>query len=141
MNSIQTRSVETYLSFPGNCEEAIRFYEKALGAKLEFMMRYKETPQPQPAAPPGFEEKICHCSLRIGPTKLMAADMYGKEPGKFQGFSLAIAVPTEAEVDEIFKALSDGGVVKMPPAKTFWALRFGVVEDRFGVNWLVTTET
>lgn len=131
--------VETYLFFDGRCEEAIEFYRRTLGAKVDMMMRFKESPEPpQPGmCPPGSDNKIMHAALRIGKTKVMASD--GRCMGKpdFQGFALSIAATNEAEADRVFDALADGGKVQMPLAKTFFSPRFGMVADRFGVSWMV----
>jgi PhnB protein len=134
------RIVQAYLLFGGRCEEAIEFYRKALGAEVEMMMRFKESPEPPPPGmlAPGFENKIMHSSFRIGQTTVMASDGCSAEDGGFHGFSLSITVPTEADADRVFAALADGGKVKMPLTKTFWSPRFGMVEDRFGVGWMVS---
>jgi PhnB protein len=134
--------VQPYLSFDGRCEEAIEFYRKALGAETTMLMRFKESPEPPPPGmvPPGSENKIMHASLRIGDTVLMASD--GSCQGKpgFQGISLSLTVPNEAEADRRFNALADGGKVQMPMTKTFFSPRFGMVADRFGVTWMVIVE-
>lgn len=131
--------VDAYLTFNGRCEEAVRFYERALGAKVETMMRFREAPdQPPPGMlPPGSEEKIMHCSFRIGETTVMASDGMCLDGARFQGFSLAIALAAEADADRLFNALAEGGKVTMPLGKTFWSPRFGMLEDRFGVAWMV----
>ena len=135
--------VQPYLMFNGHCEEAIEFYRKALGAEVEFSMRFKESPEPPPPGmvPPGFENKIMHCSFRIGTTTLMASDGCATGQPKFEGFSLSISVPNEAEADRTFAALTDGGKIGMPLGKTFWSPRFGMVQDRFGVSWMVSVAT
>src|SRR5882724_903425 len=135
--------VQPYLFFNGNCEQAVEFYKKALGAEVQMMMRYKESPEPPPPGmvPPGFENKIMHASLRIGETVVMASDGCSLEKPKFEGFSLSVAVSTPAEVDHIFNALAQGGTVGMPLAKTFWSPRFGMVTDKFGVGWMITVMT
>jgi PhnB protein len=134
------RNIQPYLFFNGSCEQAVEFYRKALGAEVEMMMRFKESPEPpQPGmVPPGFENKIMHTSFRIGQTTVMASDGCSTDKPNFDGFSLAISVPNEAEADRVFKALADGGQVKMPLAKTFWSPRFGMVADRFGIGWMVS---
>ena len=134
-----TRIIEPYLFFNGNCEEALEFYRKALGAKVEFMMRFKESPDPAPPGmvPPGFEDKIMHANVRIGQATIMASDGCAQEKPTFQGFSLSLSVPTEAEADRAFTALADGGEVRMPLQKTFWSPRFGMLQDRFGVGWMI----
>jgi PhnB protein len=137
--SMSNKSViEPYLFFQGRCEEAIKFYQKALGAELQMVMRYKESPEPPPPGmvPANWGEKIMHSSLRIGETVVMASDGCG-ETGKFEGFKLSISVNTEAEAQKIFAALSESGKVEMPLTKTFWSPCFGMLEDKFGVGWMV----
>ncbi|MGA7883576.1 MAG: VOC family protein [Terrimicrobiaceae bacterium] len=131
--------VQPYLFFGGRCEEALEFYRDALGAQVEMLMRYTDSPEPQPPGmlPPGFENKIMHATFRVGETILMASD--GCEEGlSFDGFSLSLTVPTETEADRAFAALADGGQVRMPLTKTFWSPRFGMVTDRFGMGWMVS---
>src|ERR1043165_3889105 len=134
------RIVQPYLFFNGRCEQAVEFYRKSIGAEVEMMMRYKESPEPPlpGMVPPGFESKIMHASFRVGETTLMASDGCSAEKANFQGFSLSLSVANEAEADRVFAALSDGGQVRMPLTKTFWSPRFGMVEDRFGVGWMIT---
>ncbi len=134
------RVVQPYLFFNGNCEQALEFYGAALGAKVEMMMRYKESPEPpQPGKlPPGFKNKIMHSSFRVGQTTVMASDGNSTSKARFQGFFLSLSVPNEKEADRVFAALADGGVVRMPLAKTFWSPRFGMVTDRFGIGWMIS---
>ena len=131
--------VETYLMFDGRCEEAIGFYERALGAKVEMLMRFSESPDPVPEGmlPPGSERKVMHASLRIGDAVVMLSD--GNCTGKpaFAGFSLSYAVPDEATAKRAFDALAGGGQVQMPLCKTFWSPYFGMLTDRYGVGWMV----
>jgi PhnB protein len=136
------RVIEPYLFFNGQCEEAVEFYRRALGAEVEMVMRFKESPEPTPPGmlPPGFENKIMHSSFRVGRTRIMASDGCSAEKSSFQGFSLSISVPDEAEADRVFGALADGGQVRMPLGKTFWSPKFGMVEDRFGIGWMVSVE-
>jgi PhnB protein len=130
-------SIQPYLSFGGRCEEAIEFYRKALGAELLMMMRFKEAPEPS-GMPECFEEKVMHASLRVGNTVLMASDGRCEGPTTFEGFSLAITPGDEAEAERIFAALSEGGLVTMPLEKVFWSPKFGMLQDRFGVSWMVS---
>jgi PhnB protein len=134
------RFIQPYLFFNGSCEQAVEFYRQALGAEVEMMMRYKDSPEPpQPGmVPPGFEDKIMHTSFRIGETTLMASDGCAAEKTNFQGFSLSLTVSSEAEADRVFAALSDGGQVQMPLTKTFWSPRFGMLTDRFGLAWMIS---
>ena len=130
--------INPYLIFGGRCEEAVAFYHTALGAEVELLMHYSDSPEPMPAGmvPTGWENKVMHTTFHIGDTTLMASD--GCEAGtSFGGFSLHLAVPTEAEADRAFAALAAGGAVKMPLTKTFWSPRFGMVTDRFGLSWMI----
>lgn len=133
--------VQPYLYFHGRCEEAVEFYRTALGAEAIELMRFTDAPDPVPhgVLPPGFERKIMHGVFRLGDTTVMVSDGTRDTSAGFQGFSLAIIVPTEAEADRVFAALSAGGQVDMPLGKTFWSARFGTVTDRFGVSWMVNT--
>jgi PhnB protein len=128
--------VQPYLFFDGRCEEAVAFYRKALGAEVAMLMRYKDSPD-QAMVPPGGGDKIMHASLRVGETEVMASDGHCAGKPSFQGFSLSIDVRDEAEADRLFAALSEGGQVQMPLTKTFFAARFGMVTDRFGVGWMI----
>lgn len=130
--------IQPYLMFGGRCEEALEFYRSALGAQVDMLLRFSESPDPMPPGmlPPGFENKVMHASFRIASNVIMASD--GCEVGaQFKGFSLSISVATEAEADRYFAALSDGGQVQMPLTKTFWSPRFGMLTDRFGIAWMI----
>lgn len=132
-------NVEPYLFFEGRCDEAIEFYRRAVGAEVDPLMRYKESPEPhQPGAlPPGSENKVMHAVIKIGDTKVMVSD--GRCSGRpvFQGFALTINAPDVVRADQMFAALADGGQVQMALAKTFFSPRFGMVTDRFGVLWMI----
>ena len=131
--------VQPYLYFDGRCEEAIEFYRDALGAEVLMLMRFKENPEAdqQAAIPAGTEDKVMHATLRIGNSIVSASDGRCLGQPSFQGFSLSLIVPDEAEADRLFAALSDGGQVRIPLTKTFFSPRFGMLADRFGVGWLV----
>lgn len=131
--------IEPYLFFGGRTEEAVEFYRRALGAEVLMMLRFRESPEPHPPGmiPPGYDEKIMHCSFRIGDSTVMASDGCGSGPSTFQEFSLSLSVADEAEADRVFNALAEGGSVDMPLGKTFWSPRFGMLKDRFGVAWMV----
>jgi PhnB protein len=131
-------TITPYLNFGGNCEEALEFYRKALGAEVEMLMRFDEMPGTPPPGtiPAGFEKKIMHASFRVFGVPLMASDGLG-DTSKFDGMRLALAVPEEADARRAFDALADGGSVEMPLTKTFWSPCFGMVTDRFGVDWMV----
>ena len=131
-------TIAPYLMFGGRCEEALDFYRTALGAEVEMLMRFDESPEPAPAGmlQAGFEKKVMHASFRVRGVPLMASDGCSDQL-KFDGFRLALSVPTEADARRAFDALADGGSVQMPMAKTFWSPCYGMVTDRFGLGWMV----
>jgi PhnB protein len=133
--------VQPYLFLDGRCEEAIEFYRRALGAKVEMLMRFKDCPETEHKPSPGTADKVMHSALRIGEATVMMSD--GRCQGKpsFQGFALSLTAPDEAAAERLFKALADGGQVQMPLEKTFFSPRFGMVADRFGVPWMVVVAT
>jgi PhnB protein len=130
---------QPYLNFDGRCEEAIEFYRSKLGAEVEMISRFKDAPEPPAAGmvAPGSENKIMHASFKIGESTIMASDCGSQGKPKFEGFSLSLIVKDVASANKLFSALSEGGQVKMPQAKTFFASSFGVVVDKFGVSWMV----
>lgn len=123
--------VQTYLFFDGRCEEALEYYRTALGAQVTTLMRFKDSPEPQP--PPG--EKIMHANFQIGETQLMASD--SPAPSDFKGFSLSLNPTSDAEAQRLFTTLAEGGSVQMALGPTFFASSFGMVTDRFGVPWML----
>jgi PhnB protein len=128
--------VQPYLFFDGRCEEALEYYRKTLGAEVQMLMRYKDSPEPaQGKAPPG--DKVMHSALRIGDTTLMASDGHALGKPSFQGFSLSLTVFNDADAERKFAALADGGKVLQPLIKTFFSSRFGMLNDRFGVGWMI----
>jgi PhnB protein len=131
--------VQPYLSFDGRCEEALEFYRTTLGAEVTSLSRFKDSPEPrQPGMiPPGAENKVMHASLRIGESTVMVSDGRCTGQPSFQGFSLSLTVPTDAQAEKLFAALAAGGKVQMPLTKTFFSSRFGMVADRFGVSWMI----
>jgi len=131
--------IQPYLYFAGRCEEAIAFYGKALGAKVDFLMHYKDSPEPMPPGmlQPGFEQKVMHATIRIGDATMMVSDGCDDRT-QFDGFSLYLALPNEEEARKAFAALAEGGQVQLPLAKTFWSPCFGMIQDRFGVGWKIT---
>ena len=135
--------IEPYLFFDGRCEEAIGFYQRALGAEVLMMMRNKDSPEPAPPGmlPAGSDDKILHASLRIGRSTVMLSDGHCAGQPDFRGFSLSIATDTVAEAGRLFNALAEGGTVQMPLAQTFWSPQFGMVADRFGISWMVSVTT
>ena len=129
-----------YLFFNGRCEEALEFYRKTLGAEIQMMMRFKDSPErakcPDGSAPP--PEKVMHACVKIGNGSMMASDgmRYDGKPS-FQGFSLSYEAMDEADAKRRFNALADGGQVQMPLGETFFAKSFGAVADKYGVSWMV----
>ena len=135
--------IQPYLFFSGRCEEAIAFYKQALGAEVEMLMRFKDSPDPLPAdqMPPGHEDKVMHASLRLGSSPMrantvMMSDGCGEERA-FDGFMLSHSVSSEAEADRVFNALAEGGKITAPLGKTFWSPRFGMLTDRCAENMSV----
>lgn len=128
-----------YLNFNGNCEEAFRFYERALGAKIECLMSHEGTPA-EAHTPEEWRKKIMHGRLSINGQVIMASDCppdYYKQP---QGFSVSLTIQELSEAERSFSALADGGKVGMPIQETFWAKRFGMVTDRYGIPWMINCE-
>ena len=138
-------TIEPYLFIDGCCEEAIEFYREHLGSEVEMMMRYSECPDPLPPEmlTPGSEDKIMHATLRIGESVVMASDSCcgGEEEDiHFAGFSQSLALPDETEAKRIFDLLSKDGKVEMPLGETFWSPCYGMLTDRFGLGWMITTQ-
>ena len=114
------------------------FYRKAVNAHIESVMHYHDSPEPMPPGmlAPGFEYKVMHAHFHIGSTVVMASDGISPD-SKFDGFSLAMSVGTEAEAERAFHALAEGGQVVMPLMKTWWSPLYGMLADQFGVNWMI----
>ena len=131
--------VQPYVFFDGKCDEALEFYKRALGANVTALMRWKEAPD-KAMITPGHENKVMHSEFQVGETVILASDGRGTGKPSFQGFALTITADNEADAKRMFNALGDGGQVQMPLEKTFWAERFGMVVDRFGVPWMINCE-
>ena len=131
--------VQSYLFFDGRCDEAIEFYKKMLGANVDRLMRWKDSPDKSMYAP-GNEDKVMHASLTIGETRVMASDGRNTGNPKFDGFALSVNAKNDADADRLFNGLSTDGKVVMPLGKTFFSPRFGMTQDKFGVNWMVIVE-
>lgn len=132
--------IEPYLQFGGRCEEALNFYSKALDGEVQMLMRFKDSPEPCEGGPKMDENQIMHGSIKVGETVLMGTDFgcaEGAEKSGFAGFSLSLSASDEAQAKKYFSALSDGGQVHMPLGKTFFSPCFGVVQDKYGVSWMV----
>lgn len=130
-------NIQPYLMFDGRCEEALEFYKKAVGAEVEMILRFSESPEPNPGLAPGNENKIMHSSFRIGESTIMASDGMCNGTSSFGGFSLSLNLKAEADADKAYAALAEGGRADMPLQKTFFSPRFGALTDRFGINWLI----
>ena len=131
--------MNNYLYFNGNCEAAFKFYEKCLGGKIEALITHEGTPA-EKSVPAEWAKKILHARLVAGDAVLMASDAPPEHYSKPQGFSININVAEPAEAERLFKALSEGGEVIMSLAETFWAVRFGMFTDKFGIPWMVNCE-
>ena len=135
--------IQPYLFFDGRCQEALDYYTSALGAKVEALVRFKDSPEPPDPAkvPPGAGNNIMHSSFRIGDSVLMASDGFGRGKPVFQGVALSLSVKSDAEADRVFSALAKGGTIQQGLTKTFFSSSFGMVTDKFGVQWMVLTQT
>ena len=133
-------NIAAYIFFDGNCDEAMRFYEKTLGGKLDVMMTHAQSPMAD-QAPPGAGDRIMHAHLTLpdGGTLMASDDMPGQYKG-MSGFSLSLHYDKVDEGKKIFDALADGGHVILPFDKTFWAEGFGMLKDRFGTPWMVNVQ-
>lgn len=130
--------VEAYVNFEGRAQEAIDFYKSAVGAKVEMVMRFKDAPpEVQGSMSPESKDKVMHASFKIGDTTILASDGYCTGKGSFAGVSLALTADSPAEAEKLFKTLSEGGQVTMPMAESFFANRFGICADKFGLSWMV----
>lgn len=128
-----------YLDFNGRCEEAIEFYRQAVGASVDMLMPFKDSPEPMPEDK-DKSDKILHASMTIAGSTIMASDGFCTGAPKFAGLGMALSLPDEAAVRRAFDALGDGGQVTMPLGRTFWTPCFGMVTDRFGLCWMVMVE-
>ncbi|RIL06798.1 MAG: VOC family protein [Proteobacteria bacterium] len=129
--------INPYLEFNGHCEAAFRFYEKCLGGKIEMMMKFSETPAEAPV-PDDWKDKIMHAALCLGTGDLlMGSDSPPEYQQQPQGFSVSIAIDEPDEAERVFAALAENATIKMPMQETFWAIRFGMLVDQFGIPWMV----
>ena len=128
-----------YLLFNGQCEAAFKFYEKCLRGKIDAMILHEGTPAAD-QVPAEWREKILHARLVVGDQVLMGSDAPPDRFQKPQGFSVSLGIKDPAEAERVFHALSESGTVRMPIQKTFWAERFGMLVDRFGIPWMVNCE-
>ncbi len=129
-------NVQPYLSFEGRAQEAIDFYKGALGAQVEVVMQFKDAPPDMQANMPS-KDKVMHAAFKVGDTTIMATDGQCSGKSEFSGVTLTIQANSDAEAEKLFNALAQGGKVNMPMSETFFATRFGMVADKFGVGWMV----
>jgi len=131
-------NVQPYLSFEGRAQEAIDFYKGALGAKVDMIMHFKDAPpEVQSQMSPTSKDKIMHAAFHIGDTQVMATDGECSGKSSFSGIKLTLNATSNGEAEKLFNALAQGGKVNMPMSETFFAHRFGMVADKFGVGWMV----
>jgi PhnB protein len=127
--------LNVHLFFDGNCKQAFEFYEKCLGQKIHFIQTYGDSPEGD-KVPAEMKNRVMHASIMVGQTQLMGADGDPAE-AKHGGFAISADSKDPAEAERIFAALSEGGEVRLPIQETFWAQRFGMLTDKFGVPWMV----
>ena len=125
-----------YLTFDGECADALKFYERCLGGNIELMMTYGESPMAK-QVPPDWGKKIIHATFALAGSTLGAADAMPGHYQRPQGFFVTLNIDAPEEADRVFKALSEKGAVSMPVQETFWARRFGMFVDRFGTPWMI----
>ena len=131
-------NIQPYLTFDGRAQEAIDFYKDAVGASVNVVMRFKDAPpEVQAQITPGMGDKVMHASIKIGESDLFLSDGQCTGNATFSGVTLTINASSNGEAEKLFAALGKGGKVTMPMAETFFASRFGVVDDKFGVHWMV----
>ena len=132
-------TVQPYLFFDGKCEEAIAFYKTAIGAEVDMLMHFKDSPD-KSNLPPNSEGKVMHAAFHVGGTQVLASDGHCAGKPSFQGFGLTLNAKDDAEAEKLFAAVGKGGTVMQPLTTTFFASKFGMVTDRFGVLWMVIAE-
>jgi PhnB protein len=128
--------VNPHLSFNGECEAAFKFYENCLGGKITFMMPHEGSPMAD-QVPAAWRNKILHATFKVGDYVLTGADVPPDQYRKPQGFSLTVGVKDPAEAERAFGALAENGTVQLALQETFWAARFGMLVDRFGIPWMI----
>ena len=131
-----TMQLNPNLTFNGQCEAAFKFYAECFGGKIDTMLTYERMPAEYPV-PAEWRKKILHVSMTVGDEVLMGADAMPNHYQKPQGFSVTLGIQDQTEAERIFKALAENGTVQMPLQETFWAVRFGMVVDRFGIPWMI----
>jgi PhnB protein len=133
------QAVQPYLLFNGQCEAAFKFYEQCLGGKVEAMITHGDSPIAD-QVPAQWHNKILHARLVVGDEVLMGSDSPPEDYEKPQGFSVSLSIDDPAEAERIFQALAEKGAVRLPLQQTFWAARFGMLADQFGIPWMINCE-
>ena len=131
--------IHAYLNFNGNCDAALKFYEKSLGGKVVFRLTYGETPAAK-ETPKELHNQVIHARLQVGDNVLMASDCPPDRYNEPKGITISINIETPEEADRIFAALSEKATIGMPIQETFWARRFGMLTDQFGIPWMINCE-
>lgn len=132
-------NINAYLTFDGRCQEAFTFYEKCLKGKIVAVHTHRGTPM-ESEMPADWLDKVMHITLAVGDQLLMGSDsppQYYQAPS---GFSVSLNISTSEEAEQVFSALSVNGIVKMPITETFWATRFGMLVDQYGIPWMINCE-
>jgi len=131
--------LNAYLTFDGQCEAAFKFYERCLGGKIEALLTHEGSPMAE-QVPPDWRKKIMHARLVVGDQVLMGSDSPPAHHEAAKGFSVSVGIDDPADAERIFRALAENGTVRMPLQQTFWAVRFGMLVDRFGIPWMINCE-
>jgi PhnB protein len=134
------KAVNAYLFFNGQCETAFKFYEQCLGGKIEIMMTHGDSPIADQVSA-DWQPKILHARLIVGDQVLLASDSPAEHYEKPQGFCVSLQIETPTDAERIFNALAEKGEVRLPIQQTFWAARFGMLVDQFGIPWMINCET
>ncbi|AMO23904.1 VOC family protein [Ramlibacter solisilvae] len=134
--------VEAYLTFAGNCEEALKFYERCLDGRIVALFRYEGSPMDNEQLPPDWKSRVMHATFDAGGTRFMASDgMPGQPAPHYAGFAMSVNIPRDKTLaKQAFNALAEGGQVAVPFEKAFWGAHFGMLTDKFGVPWMVNSE-
>lgn len=132
--------IHAYLSFPGTCEEAFNFYKTVFKGDITMMMKHEEAPDGEAEVPVEWRGKIIHAGLKVDDTIIMGADFQAEHYKAPAGLDISLAIKNPDRADKIFAALSEGGKVRMDLQKTFWAQKFGMITDKFGIPWMINCE-
>ncbi|MBE7382776.1 MAG: VOC family protein [Leptolyngbya sp. SIO1E4] len=128
-----------YLSFNGQCEAAFKFYERCLGGKIATMLPYKGSPMAEEVTP-DWLDKVMHAEFNLGDRVLMGSDCMPEQYEAPKGSSMMLNIDDPAKAESVFQALAENGTVNMPIQETFWAVRFGMLTDQFGIPWVINSD-